>query len=141
MTLPMILAPLFVEVILTFLLVFWLATLRVPIITRGAIKAQDVDLRQPNWPRHMLQVGNSFSNQFEAPVLFYVLTVLAIITKHADILFVVLAWIFVLSRIAHAVVHVTTNNLQQRGPLFGVGLLVLAIMWLIFIVKIMLGLP
>jgi hypothetical protein len=47
----------------------------------------------------------------------------------------------VLSRIAHAVVHVTTNNLQQRGPLFGVGLLVLAIMWLIFIVKIMLGLP
>ena len=141
MTLPMILAPLFVEVILTFLLVFWLATLRVPIITRGAIKAQDVDLRQPKWPRHMLQVGNSVSNQFEAPVLFYVLTVLAIITKHADILFVVLAWIFVLSRIAHAVVHVTTNNLQQRGPLFGVGLLVLAVMWLIFIVKIMLGLP
>ena len=43
-----------------------------------------------------MQVGYSFQNQFELPVLFYVLTILAIITKHADILFVVMAWIFVL---------------------------------------------
>ena len=88
-----------------------------------------------------MQVGYSFQNQFELPVLFYVLTILAIITKHADLLFVVLAWIFVLSRLAHAYIHVTSNDLKLRGPFFGVGALVLAIMWLIFIVKIMLGLP
>lgn len=141
MTLPMILAPLFVEVILTFILIFWLATLRAPAFSRGTVRAEDVDLRQPNWPRQTMQVSYSFSNQFELPVLFYVLTILAIITKHADVLFVVLAWIFVLSRVAHATIHVTSNNLKQRGPFFGVGCFVLAIMWLIFIVKIMLGLP
>jgi hypothetical protein len=138
MTLPAILAPLFVEVILTFLLCFWLATLRGPAFRRGEVRAADVDLRQPNWPRRTMQVGNAFSSQFEVPVLFYVLTILAIVTKHADLLFVVLAWIFVLSRLAHATIHTTSNNLNLRGPLFGLGLLVLAIMWLIFIVEIML---
>ncbi len=141
MTLPMILAPLFVLVLMTFVLVFWLAALRAPAFRRGEVRADDVDLRQPNWPRRTMQVGNSFSSQFELPVLFYVLTVLAIISKHADFLFVVMAWIFVLSRIAHAYIHTTSNNLNLRGPFFGIGAVVLALMWLIFIIRIMFGLP
>ena len=137
MTLPMILAPLFVQIILTFGVGFWLAGLRGPAFRRGEVRPEDVDLRQPNWPRHIMQVSNSYSSQFEVPVLFYVLTVLAIITKHADLLFVVLSWVFVLSRLAHAYIHVTSNNLRLRGPFFGIGAIVLAIMWLIFIVEIM----
>ena len=74
-------------------------------------------------------------------MLFYVLTILAIITKHADMLFVVMAWMFVLARLAHAYIHVTSNNFSLRGAFFGIGALVLALMWLIFIVRIMLGLP
>ncbi len=52
-----------------------------------------------------------------------------------------MAWIFVLVRIAHAYVHVTSNRLSVRGPVFGLALLVLMIMWLIFIVRILAGLP
>ena len=141
MTIPMILAPLFVLVLMTFALGFFLASLRTPALTRGEIRPDDVSLRQPNWPKRALQAGYSFQNQFELPLLFYVLTILAMITKHADLLFVVLAWVFVLSRLAHAYVHVTSNNLRFRGLFFGIGALVLAIMWLIFSVKIMLGLP
>jgi hypothetical protein len=141
MTIPMILAPLFVLVLMTFVLSFFLAGLRVPALNRGEVRQDDVSLRQPNWPKPALQVGYSFQNQFELPVLFYVLTILAMITRHADLLFVVLAWVFVLLRLAHAYVHVTSNNLRLRGLFFGISALVLAIMWLIFIVKIMLGLP
>ena len=106
MTLPMILAPLFVLVLMTFVLGV-LARRRCAgrRCSRGEVRAEDVALRQPNWPQRALQVGNSFQNQFELPVLFYVLTILAIITKHADLLFVVMAWIFVLTRLAHAFVH------------------------------------
>jgi hypothetical protein len=141
MTLPMILAPLFVQVLLTFALGIGLAALRGPALQHGEVRAEDVSLREPNWPQRALQVGYSFQNQFELPVLFYVLTILAIISKHADVLFVVLAWVFVLCRIVHAWVHVTSNNLRLRGGFFGIGALVLLIMWLIFIVRIMLGLP
>jgi len=141
MTLPMILAPLFVLVLMTFVIGTILAAIRVPPLRRGEVRPETVSLRQPNWPPRALQVGYSFQNQFELPVLFYVLTILAIISKHADFLFVVMAWIFVLTRLAHAYVHCTSNNLRARGSLFGIGALVLAIMWLIFMVRIMLGLP
>ena len=141
MTLPMILAPLFVLVLMTFVIGFLLAGLRGPALTRGEVRPEQVSLRQPNWPPRALQVGYSFQNQFELPLLFYVLTILAIIAKHADFLFVVMAWIFVLTRLAHGFVHCTSNNLRARGAFFGIGALVLAIMWLIFMVRIMLGLP
>ena len=141
MTLPMILAPLFVLVLFTFVLGFWIPVRSVPLLRRGEVRPHDVDLRQPNWPRPVQQINNSYTSQFELPVLFYVLTILAMVTKHADILFVVMAWIFVLARLAHAYVHVTSNNLNMRGPVFGIGALVLAIMWVIFVVRIMLGIP
>ena len=98
MTYPMILAPLFVLVLLTFALGFWLAVLRGPPLLRSGEIRPDriVDCASRTGRRARLQVGNSFQNQFELPVLFYVLTILAIITKHADLLFVVMAWIFVL---------------------------------------------
>ena len=137
----MILAPLFVQIALTFAIGFWLAALGTSAVRRGEVHPGDIALREPNWPKHTQQVRNSYQNQLELPVLFYVLTILAIVTRHADLLFVIMAWIFVLSRLAHAYVHVTSNNLARRGPLFGVGAFTLAIMWIVFMVRILLGLP
>jgi hypothetical protein len=38
-------------------------------------------------------------------------------------------------------VHLTSNRLVLRGPSFIASAIVLTIMWIIFIVRIMLGLP
>jgi hypothetical protein len=141
MSLPVVLLPLFVQVLLTFGLWFWMAWHRTRAIRRRTVHMRDIALREPNWPSQVLQVGNAAHNQLELPMLFYVLTILSIITRHADLIFVVLAWVFVLSRLAHAYVHTTSNDIRQRGPLFGIGLLVLLIMWVIFIVRILSGLP
>ena len=43
----------------------------------------------------------------------------------------VLMWMFVLSRIVHAVVHVTSNRLAHRTPMFLVGAIALALIWII----------
>jgi hypothetical protein len=137
----MILAPLFVEVLLTFALMLGMMFHRTVALRRGETRFEKIALREPNWPVRATQFANAFSNQFELPVLFYVLTILAMITRHADLLFVMMAWIFVLFRVLQAVVHVTNNRVELRGGFFGIGALVLAIMWLIFIVRIMLGLP
>jgi hypothetical protein len=40
-----------------------------------------------------------------------------------------------------ALVHVTSNNVRVRGGFYGIGALVLVIMWLIYIVRILLALP
>ena len=138
MTVQAILLPLFVEVVLTFVLLFCLAPMRTRDFGSGAVRPQDVALREPNWPKKTQQFAYSFSNQFELPVLFYVLTILEYITHLAGIVFVVLAWIFVIFRILHAYVHVTNNVVRLRGSLFAISAVVLAIMWVIYIVQVLL---
>jgi len=141
MPIQFILLPLFVEVILTFGLLFWLAPLRRRAFTSGQVRESDIALGQMAWPTRTQQIANCFNNQFQLPILFYVLTILSIITRHADMIFLVLAWIFVLSRLAHAYVHTTSNRVLLRGGLYGFGAFALAIAWLIFIVRILLRLP
>ena len=139
MSLPSVLLPLFVEVILTFLLMLRMGALRGRDFRTGNVKPQDVALREPNWPQRTAQAANSFSNQFELPVLFYVLTILEWVTRHAGTIFVTLAWIFVVCRLLQAYVHVTSNIVRLRGAFYSVGALVLMIMWAIYIVQVLTG--
>jgi hypothetical protein len=140
MSMRTVLAPLFVEVVLTFGLMLWMGAMRVSLVRSGQVKPEDIALRQPNWPRQVLQVQNAALNQFELPVLFYLLTVLSIITRDADLTFVILAWVFVLLRLVHAFIHVTSNNVRQRGLAFITAAFVLMAMWVIYILRLLLQL-
>jgi hypothetical protein len=139
MTLQAILLPLFVEVILSFVLLFWMAGLRTRDFGSLAVRPQDIALREPKWPKRTAQVANSFANQFELPVLFYVLTILVYVTHQATVVFVILAWIFVIFRLLHAYVHVTSNIVRLRGSFYMVAALALAINWVIYIVEVLTG--
>lgn len=81
-------------------------------------------------PAESLVVKNNLANQFELPVLFHVVCVLLYITESDNIATLGLAWLFVVSRYAHAYVHVTSNRLAYRSPLFGIGFVLLAILWI-----------
>jgi hypothetical protein len=109
MSIPAILLPLFVEVALTFGLMFWMAFSRIGTIKRKETRMADVALGQMNWPPRVQQISNSYHSQFQVPVLFYVLTALAMITRHSDFLFVVMAWLFVVMRLVHAYIHTGSN--------------------------------
>src|SRR4051812_718711 len=118
-----LLSPLFVEVALTFALLFWLGPTRRRALRQGDVTLRDIALGQKAWPQRALQIANAFDNQFQLPVLFYLLTTLVLITRRADLVFVSLAWIFVLSRLAHAAVHTTTNDIGRRFGAYVVGTL------------------
>jgi len=135
-----ILLPLFVEVALTLGLLFWLGPIRVGAIRAGAVEVKHVALGQKAWPERALQIGNAFDNQFQLPVLFYVLTILALVTQKAGALFVLLAWAFVISRLVHAYIHTSSNAMQQRFYAYVAGTVVLSLMWIAFAIQILLGL-
>ena len=137
MSIQFILLPLFVEVFLTFALMFWMAHSRMNALKRKEVRMADTALGQPAWPTKVQLISNNYHSQFQLPLLFYVLTILAIITRHADFLFVVMAWIFVLSRLAHACIHTTSNHVPTRFRAFAFGMLVLLLMWIIFAVRIL----
>jgi hypothetical protein len=139
MSLQAVLLPLFVEVILTFVLMNWMGVLRRRDFSSGAVQPQGVALREANWPRRTMQAANAYANQFELPVLFYVLTILEWVTRHAGYVFVILAWIFVICRLLHAYVHITSNVVRWRSMFFSIAALVLMIMWALYIVEMLTG--
>ncbi len=136
MSVQMILLPLFLQVLLTIALGLNLAFRRKRAFDAGT-RWQDIAVREPNWPKESLIASNAFSNQFEIPVLFYVLTILALVTRQADFLFVVMAWIFVVMRYLQAGVFLTSNHVPTRGMFFGIGVIVLVIMWIIYMLRIL----
>jgi hypothetical protein len=138
-TIPAILLPVFVQVALTFALLIWTGSRRLRAVRAREVRPSDVSIGEKNWPPPAQKAGNTFSSQFEVPVLFYVLVVLAIVTRKADLLFVVLSWVFVLTRFVHAGIYLTTNYVPHRFGAFLAGVLVLGAMWIIFAARIMTG--
>lgn len=139
MSLPAILLPVFVQVALTFVLLFWMGGARVACIRRGERRVADIALGQPNWPPRVQQISNAYHNQSQLPVLFYVLVLLALEARKADLLFVALAWLFVLSRIVHAAIHTTSNHVGRRFQAFLFGAVVLLVMWIVFALRVLLA--
>jgi hypothetical protein len=138
MTVPMVLLPVFVLVGLTFAMLFGMASTRTRSLTSGETKFKDIALGQQNWSVRATQFGNCFRNQFELPVLFYILIALALPLRHADLIIVLLSWVFVVTRFAHAGIFVTSNDVRQRSLAWFAGVLVLFAMWVYFALKILL---
>ena len=133
MSIQAVLLPVFVLVGLTFGLLLWMADAQ----QRCRRQTSRTSPGQPNWPaRHPDR--QLLSDQFEMPLLFYILIALALPLRHADLVIVMLSWVFVVTRFAHAGIFVTSNDLQQRSMAWFAGVLVLFAMWLYFALKILL---
>jgi hypothetical protein len=134
----MVLLPVFVLIGLTFVLLLWMAGARRGALVGGETKIRDIALGQQNWPTRATQIGNCFKNQFELPLLFYTLIALALPLRHADLFIVLMSWVFVVTRFAHAGIFVTSNDLGRRSMAWFAGVLVLFAMWIYFALKILL---
>ena len=137
MSVQAVLLPVFVQIALVFVLGFWMGGARYGAAKRGEIQVVDEATTQVVWPRQATLLDKCFKNQFEMPVLFYVLVILALATRKADLLFVVMSWVFVVSRIAHAAVFTTSNKVSLRFAAYLVGTLALLAMWVIFAFRIL----
>jgi hypothetical protein len=138
MSVPMVLLPVFVLIGLTFALLLGMAGARRGALVGGQTKVRDIALGQQNWPTRATQIGNCFKNQFELPVLFYILIAIALPLRHADLVIVLLSWVFVVTRFVHAGIFVTSNDLNHRSLAWFAGVLVVLAMWLYFALRILL---
>ncbi|MBN9004274.1 MAG: MAPEG family protein [Rhizobiales bacterium] len=137
MSVQMVLLPVFVQVGLTFALLIAMSVARIRSLKSGEARIKDIALREPNWSPRVTQLNNCFSNQLEVPVLFYVLVALAMPLRHADLFIVLMSWLFVVTRFVHAGIFITSNNVQQRGPAWFAGVIVLLVMWVYFALRIL----
>lgn len=125
-----ILYPVFVQVLLVFVVAGLMSKAR-----RRAIATPDrenlkaVAMGKFQWPDDAAKRAANYSNQFEIPVLFYAVCAFALIVKSADTLMIALAWAFVILRVLHAYVHIGSNRVKIRAPIFALGALIVLLMW------------
>ncbi len=97
--------PMLTQISLSFVILFWLAWSRVSRIAKQGMS----EIRKTGFPKHVVNASDNFKNQFELPVLFYVLCLFFVLTGGVTTLILAIAWIFVIARILHALVHLTIN--------------------------------
>ena len=80
-------------------------------------------------PEFAVKPDRHFVNLFEAPTLFYVGCLTAMVAGVGGTAVVALAWGYVAMRYIHAVVHLGTNRLRYRMRAYFAGWLLLIAMW------------
>ena len=127
-----ILFPVLLQVALTFGVLIAMGPARARSMRENGQQLSDDDVRlgRNAWSDQAVKVAKSYANQFELPVLFYAVVAFALITSAVDGLMLGLAWIFAVSRVAHAFVHIGPNVIMWRGAAFLIGVLALIAMWL-----------
>ena len=133
-----ILKPVFAQVALTFVLLFWMAKERLGAIRSGAVKVTDPGQR-PIWSGRAGAVSNAFHNQLEMPMLFFVVVAFALITGAVDSTFVTLAWAYVAFRALQAAIHGTYNYIPHRFLCYLASSIVLIAMWVLLAMRVMPG--
>lgn len=72
--------------------------------------------------------ADNYNHLHEQPVLFYALMFYLQLSGQSDSLAMSLAWAYVIIRVVHSVVQVTSNKVMVRFSLFVISTLVLIIM-------------
>ena len=120
--------PIIAHVALVFCLYLLLSSRRVGAVKEGRARPDQFRENREE-PAESLVVKNAIANQFELPVLFYAVSILLYLVDADNPVTVAGGWLFVALRYAHAYVHVTSNRLRHRRPLFIAGLLVVMLLW------------
>jgi len=128
----LLLAAVFGQVLLTFIVLIVLGHRRLPLVFADKIKIADIAVSGDAWPEGAQLASNNLANQFQLPVLFYALSGLALAIDHVSVWLVILAVLFVISRYIHAFVHMTSNRVYRRFVVYLSGMVILGLMWLGF---------
>lgn len=120
MTQDAIFSPFFATVFLTLLVWVYMYIRRIRFIT-SMIGPKDLAV-----PGRLAQISppsvsnpsDNLKNLFEIPVLFYALVLYLFVTKQVDSVYVTAAWVFVVFRALHSVVHCTFNLIMLRFYLY-----------------------
>jgi hypothetical protein len=122
--------PALVMVLLVMAVSFRMFGMRVAQMKRDRIHPQAVATSAQSAARLTdSSAADNFKNLFEIPVLFYLAIVVAATSAQVTTLTVGLAWLFVILRVAHSLIHCTYNKVMHRFYAFVSGTFILCILW------------
>ncbi len=130
------LGPIMAQALIFFVLALLAVQARAGALSSGAVKAREVELETTAYPEKARKIAGAFNNQFETPVYFFAAAILSLMLQLQDIWMVGAAWLYIVSRVLHAVVFMTVNRVRPRFFMFFLGYVALAIMWIRIAVQV-----
>jgi hypothetical protein len=129
--------PMFAMVLLTAFVLALLFRSRVGAVRKGLVSAAYFRIYQGETePESSAKPGRHFANLFEAPILFYVVCLAAMVTHFTGPAVQVLAWLYVAARVVHAYVHLGSNRLRYRMRAYFFSWGILLAMWIYLVIGV-----
>lgn len=123
--------PMLAHVLLVYIVYVVLGARRRQAVSSGEARINQFKTRAAE-PESSITAANNIINQFELPVLFYAVCLSLYVTAGVSYVALVLAWLFVATRYAHAWFHLTSNRIKFRSRAFILGAALLALLWIWF---------
>jgi hypothetical protein len=133
----LILFPMLALVGWTFAVLLLMAYRRVSAAQAGRVHVRDFALGETAAvPADVAVVNRNYMNLLELPALFYAVCLTYYVTQQGDTLALGLAWTYVALRLAHSLVHLTTNRVLHRLAVFGFSNVALFGLWALLLVRL-----
>ncbi len=101
-------------------------------VRRGAFRLGE----SPEVPDDVTVWNRNLMNLLEMPLLFYVVSIAFYVTHQVTLRVVTLAWVYLALRLAHSLVHVTSNRILVRLTSYAASNVVLLMLWIRFIARV-----
>ncbi|MAX67129.1 MAG: MAPEG family protein [Bacteriovoracaceae bacterium] len=114
---------------------------RISALKRGEIKFDYFRTFQQNQnqlDQKMVAANRNYTNLFEMPILFFVVSLLFLVQKQVNEFVVFCAYFYVALRWGHTFIHLGSNKVKKRFLFFVASLLILLVMWIYLLGKIFL---
>lgn len=130
--------PMCAMVLLTFSVLIRLFRTRSKLAKEGDIDPSFFSIYQgaPE-PEASAKLTRHFTNLYEAPVLFYVCCLAALVTNLTGLPFLVLAWAYVLARMVHTTIHTGSNKIWPRVYAYFTSWIILLLLWILLVYRVM----
>ncbi len=119
--------PMLAMMILTLIVWVYMFAKRIPFLQAANIPNDELTPAKLTeiTPPHIAAPSDNLKNLFEMPVLFYAMCVLLYVAQSVDGVYLGAAWIFVVFRYLHSLMHCTRNYVMARFALYLVSSLAL----------------
>lgn len=118
-----LIGPVLAQALLGIILMFVLYSRRIPAIKNTRLSNEQMQDKNGlnKLPAPARFAAENYNHQFEAPVLFYVISICAMLAGIDNGLTLVFAWLYVGLRVVHSIIHVTYNKVIHRFAVFSLS--------------------
>lgn len=117
--------------LLSLVMFIWMYATRLPAFSRAKLDPQEAmhpGTYHERIPSEVRRVADNYNHLFEAPTVFYAVTLAIVLLGLADPLHVICGWAFVILRVLHSLVQATLNRVAVRFGLFALSWVAMGLM-------------